>query len=81
MGKKMKIKNYEIKKLFQLKIYLKGSMFCKYKNPILMDEDEIDQFYSELNDSTPIMEFGGFYFPKSEFRYAKTKVKKIKVEK
>ena len=80
MVKKMKVKGFKFNNLYQIKIYLKGSLFCKYKNKILLDEEEVDLFYKELTNDTPIMEFGGFYFDKSQFKYAKTKVKKIKVK-
>ena len=61
----------EIKKLV-VDIYLKGDKKPSYSAPLIQESD-IDQFYSELNDSNPVMEFGDFYFAKSEFRCARLK--------
>lgn len=78
--KKMKIKKFETKKLFKLKLYIKGKFFCANKNKILLDQDELDQFFAELNDGKDFMEFGGFYFRKEFLTHVKTKVVKIKVK-
>lgn len=68
-------KNFKVVKVekFIVKIYLHKHHFCKFKS-IPLTEEQIDQFYAELNDSTsPIMEFGTFYFDKIGLDYVKLK--------
>lgn len=66
----MKVIKYEIS------IFMKG-----IKKPIytvdVSSEDDIDQFYEELCDDKPVMEFGSCYFAKDNFNYAKVKEKKV----
>lgn len=84
MIRKMKVTNKKSKTYltyFVLYIYLKGSKACAFKSE-LMSEEEIDQFYAELNNSDRVMEFGTlergmFYFNKDEFKCSKTKKVKI----
>lgn len=67
--------NFKIVKVekFIVKIYLRKHRFCKFKS-IPLIEDEVDQFYKELNDlKNPIMEFGTFYFDKASLDYVKLK--------
>lgn len=52
-----------------IRIYLKGHKKCMFKS-LPLDEEEMDQFYKEMNSEEPIMEFGNFYFYKKDLDYA-----------
>ena len=72
-AKKMKMNpKFRIEERYILYIYLKKKWFCVAKSTPLTEE-QLDEFYAELNNSDLVMEFGEFYFNKTELRYAKTK--------
>lgn len=62
-----------------IKIYLIGNRFAKSRS-LPLTEEQVEQFYEELNDEKSIMEFDNFYFAKARFNYAIVKDKKIKIE-
>lgn len=79
-AKKMKMNpKFRIEERYILYIYLKKKWFCVAKSTPLTEE-QLDEFYAELNNSDLIMEFGEFYFNKTELRYAKTKKIKLKIK-
>ena len=84
---KMKNKQQVIQKietveneLHIIKIYLKGHRFCKFKS-IPLDEDEVNQFLEELNNSDKIMEFDTFCFNKDSLDYYKVEKVIVKTKK
>lgn len=84
---KMKNKQQYVQKIetvenefYLIKIYLKGHKFCKFKS-IPLDEEEVNQFLEEINNSDRIMEFDTFCFNKDSLDYYKIKKIIVKTKK
>lgn len=78
--KEMKMKPlFTIEERFIIYIYIKHKFRCIAKSTPLTEE-QLDEFYAELNNNSLVMEFGEFYFNKCDFKYAKTKKIKVKVK-
>ena len=75
----MKVSKVDFVTKYVIEIYLIGKRNCVFKS-IPLDEDEVEQFYNEMNENSKIMEFGTFYFSKDRFDYAKVKEVKIKID-
>ena len=61
---------------YVIEIYLLGKKKCIFKS-VPLDMDEVDQVYAEICDNKPVMEFGDFYFNKTQFNYALVKSVKV----